>query len=279
MNKADLQYFAREIHKELGIVYVEENFFQLEKRLVDAMRIGGFQDEATFLNKARLGLDPVLKQLIFDLATNNETSFFRDSKIFNTIETHVVPEIMRQSPSKTSLRVWCAASSFGQEPYSLAMTLHELRKRNPSIPRFEIIATDISEAALKRAKSGSYSSMEIQRGLVPELRNKYFTAGENGTFNATNELKFSVTYKKKNLLESFQDMGTFDLVLCRNVLIYQQNESKTKIIERLAKTMNPHSYLFLGAAESLMGISTDFEQQFNNGTIYFQKKDAALKSA
>lgn len=277
MTKMDLQHFAQMIHKELGIVYAEENFFQLEKRLVEAMRQGGYADERAFIDKARLGLDSRLKQSILDLATNNETSFFRDSKIFSTIESHVIPKIMQHDPNKNVIRIWCAASSFGQEPYSLAMTLTEMRKKNIMVPRFEMVATDISETALKRAQTAQYSQLEVGRGLPDDLKQKYFKAEATG-FTLNPEIRFSVQFKKKNLLESFKDLGTFDLVLCRNVLIYQTNESKTKIVQHIADSMNENSFLFLGAAESLLGLTNDFDQRFDNGTIYFQRK-AKVKAA
>lgn len=272
MSPNDLRFFADYIHKELGIVYQQENYFQLEKRLTEVIRVMGLKDEDALVQKARMGMDGTLKQVMLDLATNNETSFFRDAKIFAAIEKHIVPKIIANPEFKGSIRIWCAAASFGQEPYSLAMTLAEMRKKNPAFPRFEIIATDISENALKRCKAANYTQMEVQRGLAPELLSRYFTPAADGTFNVSAEIKNHVSFKKQNLLDSFASLGNFDLVLCRNVLIYQKDESKKEIIRRLAATMNAKSFLFLGAAESLMGLSNDFDQHFDDGTIYFQKK-------
>lgn len=269
----DLKFFADYIHKELGIVYQQENYFQLEKRLNEVMRVMDMKDEDAFVQKARLGIDSSMKQVILDLATNNETSFFRDAKIFAALEKHVFPQLV-ENPLRgiNPIRIWCSACSFGQEPYSLAMLLTEMRKKNPAFPRFEIVATDISDNALKRAKSATYSQLEIGRGLAPELLNRYFTQVGDGAFELTPEIKNTVTFKKQNLLESFAALGNFDLVLCRNVLIYQKDESKREIVRRIALTMNPKSFLFLGAAESLMGLSNDFDQKFEDSTIFFAKK-------
>ncbi|RYZ69485.1 MAG: protein-glutamate O-methyltransferase CheR, partial [Proteobacteria bacterium] len=252
MSPNDLRFFADYIHKELGIVYQQENYFQLEKRLTEVIRVMGLKDEEALVQKARMGMDGAFKQVMLDLATNNETSFFRDAKIFSAIEKHVVPKIIANPKFSGTIRIWCAASSFGQEPYSLAMTLTEMRKKNPAFPRFEIVATDISENALKRAKAANYTQLEVQRGLAPELLTRYFTLATDGTYNVGPEVKNTVSYKKQNLLDSFSSLGTFDLVLCRNVLIYQKDESKREIIRRISMTMNPNAFLFLGAAESLM---------------------------
>lgn len=273
ITQSDLKFFADYIHKELGIVYQQENYFQLEKRLNEVMRVMDLKDEDTLIQKARLGIDSALKQVILDLATNNETSFFRDAKIFAALEKHVFPQIIA-NPARgvNPIRIWCSACSYGQEPYSLAMLLTEMRKKNPAFPRFEIVATDISEIALKRAKTANYSQLEVGRGLAPELLSRYFTPAGDGSYNITPEIKNTVTFKKQNLLESFASLGNFDLVLCRNVLIYQKDDSKREIVRRIAMALNPKSFLFLGAAESLMGISNDFDQKFEDSTIFFHKK-------
>lgn len=271
MTQADLKFFADFIHKELGITYSIENYFQLEKRLNEVMRLLGLKEDP-FVAKARSDMDLRMRQLVLDMATNNETSFFRDPKIFIALENSIVPVI---SENKSDVvRIWCAASSFGQEPYSLAMLLNEMRRKRPAMPRFEIVATDISDNALARTKAAKYTALETARGLPSDYLSRYFTASGDGDHTVVADLRSMVQVKKQNLLETFIPLGSFDLVLCRNVLIYQKDESKREIITRIAQAMNPRGFLVLGAAESLMGLSNDFDQLFKDGTIFFQKKAA-----
>lgn len=276
MNKlTDSQYkfFADYIEKELGIIYTPSNYYQLEKRLVDICRNLEMDDLGKLWDITQTqGIKGHLKQLLLDLATNNETSFFRDNKMYKAVRTSLVPDWLVDRGVAPFFRVWSVASSFGQEPYSMAIMFDEMKAKDSSIPRLDLFASDISEKALERAKAGKYTQLEVQRGLSAPRMVKYFTKKEDEFWHVNPEIKSSVSFGKVNLLDIFGVNGKFDLILCRNVLIYQNEERKKEIVKNLASYLNPGGYFIMGAAESLIGISDEFDQVFHEGAIYYKKK-------
>lgn len=274
LNSQQLKFFADFIQKELGIVYSHENYFQLEKRILEISKQLQLPSEEALYDKAQSGISGHFRQLLLDVATNNETSFFRDPKIFRAIENHVIPDIVQKFPKLSVIRIWCAASSFGQEPYSLAMLLAEMKVKNPRLPRFEIVATDISQAALNRAKEGKYSQLEVQRGLPAALLAKYFTKSKDDMWTVKPEIRISVQFKTQNLLDPLNGLGQFEIVLCRNVLIYQTESKKKEIIGEVTKRISGQGALILGAAESLLGLSDKFDQVLKEGAVFFSRKAA-----
>lgn len=266
-----LKYFASYIESQLGIVYVEANFYQLEHRLNDITTQLGFKDIQELYSKAQSGIDGQMKSLILDLATNNETSFFRDIAVFRALREHIIPEILK-SGFKHSVDIWSAASSSGQEVYSIAMEYDLAKKENPKIPAMKMLASDVSDIILNRAKLGRYSQLEVQRGLPAKNLITYFEKDETDQWNVKSNLKNNIDFKKINLLHEWGNIGPFDIVFCRNVLIYQNVENKKKVIEGIHKKLNPGGFLVLGAAESLFGLSTDFNQISASGSIVYQKK-------
>jgi chemotaxis protein methyltransferase CheR len=269
---SQLKLFADFIQKETGIIYSEQNAFALQTRLEEITKAMNLKSPTELYDLACKGFTGSLRQMMLDSATNHETSFFRDMKIFQTIEKHILPELRKNSPHIGIFRVWCAASSFGQEPYSLCMVLSEIAAKDPTAPRAEVIATDIADKAIARSKEGKYSQLEVQRGLPAPYLVKYFTKTPDDYWQVKHELKIMVQFKKQNLLDSFASLGKFDFVLCRNVLIYQNEAKKKEILARIAELLSPKGFLVLGASESLIGLSDDFQQRFENGTIFFQKK-------
>lgn len=263
---AQLKIFSEFIQKETGIIYGESNAYQLRSRLEEIAKAMNLKGDQALYELAAKGINGHLRQLLLDFATNHETSFFRDPKVFQAVEKHILPELKKQNPHLSLVRIWCAASSFGQEPYSLAMMLSEAGQRA------EIIATDIADKALARAREGKYSQLEVQRGLPAPLLVKYFGKNSDETWQIKSDLRFAIQYRKQNLLDSFAALGSFDLVLCRNVLIYQDDAKKREILDRIADRIAPRGFLVLGASESLIGLSDRFEQHFQNGTIYYQRK-------
>jgi chemotaxis protein methyltransferase CheR len=272
MSKIDPQtvvYFAQLIEKEIGIQYNSVNSHMLENRLHDLAKSLGFSDFESFWSDLKnRTLRPSEKEAILDIATNNETSFFRDVEIFDFFENDFLPK-----QTSSPLRVWCAASSTGQEPYSLAMVLAQLKDAGQA-RRYEILATDFSERVLKQAQSGLYSQLEVQRGLSPAMLARFFepNPGEKPTssrFKIKPELSSSITFKRLNLLDPWSHRDPFHIIFCRNVLIYQDVENKRKVIARLSSALTPGGYLVLGGAESLMGLSQDFEMQiFGKACVY-----------
>lgn len=271
---AVLKYFAEIIEKELGIVYSAQNFFQLEKRLDVIAKNLGLASPVEVQQKAiKDGITGVFRQMLLDTATNNETQFYRDPKIYNAIEKFVVPEVKKANPAMMMMRFWSCASSFGQEPYSLAMLLTEMAAKDKTLPRFDITATDISDHALERAKSGMYSQLEIQRGLPAQLMVKYFKKNEKDEWQLTPQIRNLVRFQKMNLLSIQGISGPMDVVLCRNVLIYQRDDKKREILSNISKLISKKGFLILGAAESLIGLSNDYDNIFAEGVVVYRKKN------
>lgn len=268
-----LRFFAAFFEKELGIVYAEHNYFQLEARLEEVAKTQGLQGVDELFQVAQKSLSGMLRQLLLDVATNNETSFFRDQPVFRALEQVVIPGLCQTGDSPKSLKIWSAACSYGQEPFSLAILLTEFQKKFPGkILDFEILATDVSERALSRAQTGKYSQLEIQRGLPTPLLLKYFQKDKDDYWILNSNLLSKVSFLKQNLKQTFAIHESFDLVLCRNILIYQKVESKIEILKKFTPVLKPDGYFILGAGESLIGLSEDFEQVLTENCVIYRLK-------
>ena len=268
-----LKYFADFIEKELGILYSEQVYYQLQQRLDKVSEYLGLKDaEALYVMAVEKGITGDFKAFLLDIATNNETSFFRDPSIFAAIENYIFPNLKVDFPNVFNYRIWSAASSFGQEPFSIAMLAHEAKLKDPTLPRFEIKATDISDQALKRCQKGVYSQLEIQRGLQAARLIKYFGKTEDSMWQIKPEISSLVDFSKRNLLDSFAPMGKFHLILCRYVLIYQDASKKKDILGRLVQCLHPKGFLVMGGSESAIGLNTDIEQVDYKGAVFYRKK-------
>jgi len=194
---------------------------------------------------------------VVEAMTTNETFFFRDKIPFDHMKETVIPALVQARAARRSLRIWCAASSTGQEPYSIAMCLKEFGSALAGW-RTEIVATDLSQAVLEKSKAGIFSQFEVQRGLPIQMLVKYFTqTGELWQLNA--EIRAMVQHRQLNLLQDFSHLGTFDVIFCRNVLIYFDQDTKANIFYRLSRMLEPDGVLALGAAESVVGITNTFK--------------------
>lgn len=265
------RYFSSLIEKEIAIQYTSVNGHLLENRLRDlAKTLGHDSVEAFWTEVQTRGLRTAERDMILDLATNNETTFFRDPEVFEFFRNEFIPN---SSSAKSTIKIWCAACSTGQEPLSLTITLAQLRDQGV-VREFELLATDFSDRVLNQAKAGLYSQLEVQRGLPAAMLVRYFdqVAIEGSSlprFKVKAELLRNTTFRRLNLIEPWPNLGQFDIIFCRNVLIYQDVESKKRVIARLANALNPGGYLVLGGAESLLGLSTDFEMQiFGKACVY-----------
>jgi chemotaxis protein methyltransferase CheR len=194
---------------------------------------------------------------VVEAMTTNETFFFRDKVPFDHLRQTILPDLLHARANRRSLRIWCAASSTGQEPYSIAMCLKELGSTLAGW-RIEILATDLSQAVLEKSKAGIFSQFEVQRGLPIQLLVKNFTqTGELWQLNA--DIRAMVQHRQLNLLQDFSHLGAFDVIFCRNVLIYFDQETKANIFSRLARVLEPDGYLLLGAAETVVGLTEAFK--------------------
>lgn len=264
-----LLFFADLIRRELGIIYQEENYFQLQNRLEDAVRFFGLNSVDALYQKTREGLPSIQKQFILDISTNNETSFFRDPRVFQGIEKKLIPELCRTLAPNAPLRIWSAACASGQEVYSLQMLLHD----SPNMPgNWSLTATDVSARMIDRAKQGRFSQLEIQRGLPLPMMLKHFTKDDQDFWSAKETLRKHVSFDIRNLKHPMAFPSAFHLILCRNVLIYQTVEAKAEIIDRLTQHLQPGGYLVLGAGESLLGISNQYQQEIIEGAVFHRRK-------
>ncbi len=194
---------------------------------------------------------------VVDAMTTNETFFFRDKVPFDHFRDTIVPEVLKARAGRKSIRIWCAAGSTGQEPYSLAMCLKEMSGALAGW-RVEIIATDLSQEVLEKSKAGIYSQFEVQRGLPIQLLVKHFK--QNGEFwQISPEIRAMVAHRQLNLLHDFSQLGAFDVIFCRNVLIYFDQDTKINVFGRLARSMEADGFLVLGAAETVVGLTDVFK--------------------
>lgn len=262
-----LSFFSKYIESQLGIVYSEDNAYQLKTRLDEIIKIMGYADVQDLYNKSQAGIDGNLKQLLLDIATNNETYFYRDSRVFDVLAKYVAPKLISKNLGKP-LRIWSAACSTGQEPYTISMCLREAGMTQ----NIEISATDISERALKKAISGVYTQLEVQRGLPITHLVKYFTKETENSWALKDEVKRNIQFKKFNLLDSTSQWAhPFDIIFCRNVLIYQRPEKKAEIISSLLKKLNPNGYIVFGPGESSPGsLMLKQPEKELQGTLIYQ---------
>lgn len=266
-----MDYFSKFIEKELGIIYDSTNIYQLETRINGVCKALGVADTNELHQKCLAGVPSTWKQLILDTATNNETSFFRDKNVFKAIESFVLPQIIANRKNAIAYRLWSVACSTGQEPYTLSMIIKSFQKENPNL-KFEILASDFSQRVLDRSKTGVYSQLEIQRGLPTNLLLKYFTKTPDSNWQVAEELRSMIQWQYLNIIEPWSKKGPFDVIFCRNVLIYQNVENKKKVIKKLSDELQPKGFLVLGAAESLIGLSDEFNQVMAEGVVVYQKK-------
>jgi chemotaxis protein methyltransferase CheR len=255
--EAEFAFIAREVRMRSGLVLTPDKSYLLETRLALIMRREGFASLKELAVAARSRRDEKMLWAITDALTTNETFFFRDKTPFDLFRDGVTPSLIKSRGPSPRVRILCAACSTGQEPYSLAMLLDELREQGTPI-NAEIIGVDISDRVLEKAKSGLYSQFEVQRGLPAKLLVKHFEK-VNDMWRISDRIRSAVKFQRFNLLDDLKPLGRFDVVFCRNVLIYFDQPTKKNTLERLAANMPEDGFLLLGAAETMMGVTDAFE--------------------
>jgi chemotaxis protein methyltransferase CheR len=252
---SDYEYLRKLLKERSGLDLSADKQYLVESRLVPLARKAGLPGIAELVQKMRGGAEALTAEVV-EAMTTNETFFFRDKIPFDHLKETILPALVQARAARRSLRFWCAASSTGQEPYSIAMLLKEM----PALSgwRTEIVATDLSQAVLEKSKAGIFSQFEVQRGLPIQMLVKYFK--QNGDLWQLNaDVRAMVQHKQLNLLQDFSHLGTFDVIFCRNVLIYFDQETKAAIFARMARMIEPDGALALGAAESVVGITDAFK--------------------
>ncbi len=266
MQQENFLFISELVKKRSGLVLTKDKIYLLESRLAPLARKEGVASVDDFITKIRQGGNEALKSAVTEAMTTNESFFFRDKKPFEHLSNVILPHMAKNRTSSAKIRIWCCASSTGQEPYSIGMVLKDNQAKFGHL-RTEILGTDISNQVLEKAKAGLYSQFEVQRGMPIQLLVKYFTqVGESWEIKP--EIKAMASYRYFNLLESFASLGKWDIVFCRNVLIYFDQETKRDILNRLAAQMAPDGYLLLGAAETVLGVSDSFKPVEGHRGLY-----------
>jgi chemotaxis protein methyltransferase CheR len=266
MTPLDYDFLRKCLRERSGLVLSADKQYLVESRLLPVARKVGLANLADLVAALKTTRESSLMTDVIEAMTTNESFFFRDKNPFDHFRTTIMPALLEARKNLRSIRIWCAAASTGQEPYSLAMCLKEIESEIAGW-RIELLATDLSGEVLEKARAGLYSQFEVQRGLPIQLLIKHFTqAGE--LWQIAPELRAMVRYRQLNLLADFSSLGMFDLIFCRNVLIYFDQETKTDVLHRLARVTASDGYLVLGAAETVVGLTDRFKMVPDKRGLY-----------
>ena len=250
MTPLDYEYLQRLLKDRSGLMLSADKQYLIESRLLPLARKSGLSGIGELVQKLKNGSETLTVDVV-EAMTTNETFFFRDKIPFENVRDTVLPQLLKARANRRSLRIWCAAASTGQEPYSLAMLL---KQALPPGWRAEILATDLSQEVLEKAKSGMYTQFEVQRGLPIQLLVQNFKqVGDVWQLNP--DIRAMVRFQQTNLLHEFSHFGVFDIIFCRNVLIYFDQATKIDVFNRMQRVSEADGYLFLGAAETVIGLT------------------------
>jgi len=252
----DYEYLRKFLKERSGLDLSADKQYLVESRLLPLARKASLPGIPDLVLKIRNG-DGRLATDVVEAMTTNETFFYRDKIPFDHLRDTILRGLIHARAARKSLRIWSAASSTGQEPYSIAMCVKEMGAAFDGW-RIEIVATDLSQEVLEKSKAGVYSQFEVQRGLPIQLLMKYFTQ-VGDSWQIAPELRAMVQFRTLNLLNDFSPLGSFDAVFCRNVLIYFDQETKIGVFNRIARQIPDDSYLVLGAAETVVGLTDAFK--------------------
>ncbi|MBI3446714.1 MAG: protein-glutamate O-methyltransferase [Magnetospirillum sp.] len=256
MRPEDFDFVAKMLKDRSGLIITRDKAYLLESRLTPVARKRGMKGLEDLVSGLRTAGEDLLRE-VTEAMTTNESFFFRDIKPFDQFKSVVLPHLLATRAAKKSFRVWSAASSSGQEAYTLAMVLKEEGAKLAGW-KIEILGTDISTEMLEKAKAGLYSQFEVQRGLPIQLLVKYFKKTAE-MWQIDPAIRGMVQFREYNLLHDLKPLGQFDVVFCRNVLIYFDQPTKTRVLENMSRVMPDDGFLYLGGAETVLGISDKFK--------------------
>ncbi len=258
--------FAACLRNGSGLVIGPDKTYLLEARLARILKVQGLRDLDALAERVTADRGGALTRDVIEAMTTNESFFFRDDKPFAHFRTHALPRLLAGRAAGQKLRIWSAASSSGQEAYSLAMILAECRGQIGA-RSIEIIGTDISREQLLRAQEGLYTQFEVQRGLPMQLLVRYFRK-DGANWRLNDDIRGMVSFREFNLLADLRALGQFDIVFCRNVLIYFDQPTKSRVLEAIARQMPPDGLLYLGGAETVLGITDRFSAAPGERGVY-----------
>ena len=273
MNIDDFNLLSKLIKDRSGLTLTKDKAYLLESRLLPVARKWNLKSLDELVMRLRTRSEAGLVRDVVEAMTTNESFFFRDIKPFDQFKQVVLPFLLQSRGTTRNIKVWSAACSSGQEPYTLSMMLKEERQKLIGW-NVDILATDLSTEILAKAQAGLYSQFEVQRGLPIQLLVKYFKqAGDRWQIDST--IREMVRYRPFNLLDDLSGLGQFDIIFCRNVLIYFDQPTKQMVLERMAKQLAPDGFLYLGGAETVVGITDKFQPMANHRGIYHHANPAA----
>lgn len=244
--------------------------YLIDARLTPVAKRHGYSSTVDMVRTLKSQPNNDVQQQMVEAMTTNETSFFRDAHPFEAMRTIIVPELLKSRATKRTLNIWSAASSTGQEAYSIAMLLRE-NFADLMNWKVQIVGTDLSDDVLEKARAARFSQVEINRGLPALLLAKYFRR-EGMQWELAPQIRAMASFCKLNLIERWPPMPTMDVVFLRNVLIYFSPDTKRAILEKVRSVMAPQAVLFLGAAETTMGLDSAFERIQNGNSVYYRLK-------
>jgi chemotaxis protein methyltransferase CheR len=258
MNDEDFRFYQRLLLENSGLSLTPDKTYLLTTRLEPVAKSLGLRGLPDLTALLRAGADGRNTALVVQAMTTRETSFFRDMTPFMRLKMHIFPALLKRNARTKVIHIWSAGCSTGQEPYSIAMAVREFFRAHPGWS-VHIVATDISEDALNHARDGLYSEFDIQRGLSMKLMLEHFRM-EGVKWRANDDLRRLIRFAPFNLLQPMGVLGKFDVIFCRNVLIYFDTETKKTVLDRLTERLYPEGYLILGACEAAIGLSTKLQQ-------------------
>lgn len=266
----DYKLFCDYLEKHCGITLGQNKGYLINSRLKSIKEHHHLNSLSDIVHAMESSADKTLKTEVIDAMTTNETSWFRDRYPFEVLQSEMFAAI---SKTPHTPKIWSAASSCGHEPYSISIVFQEYLDKHPGqfTRGLDILGTDISRKSLEIARSAEYDEIAMARGMSPERKQKYFRETANGMLLADN-IKNRVRFQEFNLLNSYSLLGRFDIIFCRNVLIYFSNENKSQILNKMADVLQPDGYLFLGASEPIVNYCDSFEMVSNNQIVYYRRK-------
>lgn len=271
LQEGEYKLFRDFLEQQCGIVLGDNKQYLVKSRLGPLMQRFNIATLSELVSKTLSPFERQLRSAVIDAMTTNETLWFRDTYPYDLLKKQILPELEK---SCRTLKIWSAASSSGQEPYSIAMTGLEYQQSRPGAFSLglNILGTDISNTMLEHCQRAEYDGLALSRGLSPERRTRFFEDSGNGMMRVKDFARKNVSFRHLNLLDSYTLLGKFDIIFCRNVLIYFSPELKAKIIKQFAQSLNSRGYLFLGASESISTVNNDFEMLRCNPGIIYRKK-------
>jgi len=270
LDSAHFTKFRDFLHDACGIYLAESKQYLVTTRICPLLSHHNFKDLGELVQELERNKYSPLRDIVIDAMTTNETFWFRDTYPFEVLKSEILAELAGQ---KSSINIWSAACSSGQEPLSISMAVEEYQRFSPKkLVNVNITGTDLSPSMLKIAKAASYDQMSVMRGLSVERLNAFFDQLGEDSWRAKAQVSRRINYRTLNLQDSYGGLGSFDIIFCRNVLIYFNNELKLDILKRMHRSLNPGGVLFLGASEGLAGASEFFEMVHCNPGILYRAK-------